>query len=71
MKLTPEQFTSLEAVMQRTVELVCIKSGMSRTCLSCSHFNEASESCTFYNPPMRPPARVIVEACPAWSENPF
>ena len=70
-KLTPEQMAGLHGVIHRTMQLVAAKSGWNRTCLSCCHFHEGTEACTFYSPPMRPPARVIVEACPAWSETPF
>jgi hypothetical protein len=70
-KLTPQEIQSLEKLMSRTVELVCQKSGIGRTCLSCAFFREGEDVCTFYAPPMRPPARVIVESCPAWSEAPF
>lgn len=70
-KLSPEQAAALLTLFQRTLQIGARNLGMNRTCLSCCHFNEAAESCTFYNPAMRPPARVIVEACPAWSEAPF
>ena len=69
-KLSPEQADSLRMILHRTMQLVAAKTGMSRTCLSCGHFNEASEQCTFYTPSMRPPARIIVEACPAWEASP-
>jgi hypothetical protein len=68
-KLTPEQSRALSQVIARTVELVVAASGWNRTCLTCAHFNEAAELCTLYQ--ARPPARVIVEACPAWAGNPF
>lgn len=70
-KLTPEQTQALMIIFQRTLQIGAQNLGMARTCLSCCHFNEAAEACTFYNPAMRPPARVIVEACPAWSGDPF
>jgi hypothetical protein len=67
-KLTPEQMASLKTLLHRTIQLVGHAAGMNRTCLSCRYFNESSEACTFYNPAIRPPARVIVEACPAWED---
>jgi hypothetical protein len=70
-KLTPEQMRGMESVLHRVVQLAAQKAGWNRTCLSCCHFDESQELCTFYKPAMRPPARVIVEACPAWAETPF
>jgi hypothetical protein len=70
-KLTPEQMRGMEAVLHRVVQIAARHAGWNHTCLSCCHFNEASEQCTYYAPPMRPPARVIVEGCPAHAETPF
>lgn len=70
-KLSPEQELALTIIFQRTLQIGAASLGMGRTCLKCCHFNEPTESCTYYTPAMRPPARVIVEGCPAWSETPF
>lgn len=70
-KLTPEQEHGLRLILDRTAGMIIESQGWHRTCLSCLHFNEATEQCTFYVPAMRPPARVIVEACPAWDGTPF
>lgn len=35
------------------------------TCLSCEHFNQQTEGCAKANG-ARPPAKVIVDGCPAW-----
>lgn len=40
-----------------------------RTCVHCLHFDERDEACTFYNPVMRPPARVIAFGCPAFEDD--
>lgn len=41
-----------------------------RTCLTCDHFKEKSETCQLYM--KRPPARVIAFGCPAYiNEIPF
>ena len=70
-KLSDEQQKALITIFQRTLQIGAANLGMNRTCLTCCHFNETQESCNYYNPPMRPPARVIVESCPAWGETPF
>lgn len=38
---------------------------LTRSCLSCDHFNEAQELCAKFN--ARPPARVIAFACTEYS----
>ncbi len=40
-----------------------------RTCPNCLHFDEAAEVCTFYNPQLRPPARVIAFGCPEFQDG--
>lgn len=74
-KITPEHTAALENFLQGTVarslEIVAYKNGWNRTCLSCEHFREGDDVCTFYTPNQRPPARVIVEGCPAWIDIPF
>lgn len=41
-----------------------------RTCVSCLHFDEPTELCKLCN--LRPPARVIANACPQYrDEIPF
>lgn len=67
-KMTPEQTAALKTLFHRMIQIAAVNTGMNRTCLSCEFFNEATEACTFYNPAIRPPARVIVEACPAWKD---
>jgi len=69
--LTPEQQQGIELILTRTVELLAKSQGWGHTCLACLHFNEAMEVCTYYRDPIRPPARVIVEGCPAWDGTPF
>ena len=70
-KLTPAQWGALQTLFHRILQLAAQNAGMNKTCLSCLHFDEEKELCTFYNPAMRPPARIIVEACLAHTETPF
>jgi hypothetical protein len=73
LKLSPEQLESLAGVFVRAGEIAARIAGWNRNCLGCVHFSEAAEHCGRWN--MRPPARVIVEACPDFLEttgkNPF
>jgi hypothetical protein len=39
-----------------------------KTCLSCKHFNEDNEGCALANG-LRPPARVIANACKEWKDK--
>jgi hypothetical protein len=39
-----------------------------KTCLTCTHFNDDTEVCALAEG-QRPPARVIVNACPAYTEE--
>lgn len=39
-----------------------------RSCLTCVHFEEATEKCHRYE--QRPPARVIAMGCPEWEQEP-
>lgn len=43
------------------------KHGVWKSCLSCDHFTEATETCRLYN--ARPPARVIAFACPSFADD--
>lgn len=43
---------------------------MTKTCLTCDHFNEPQEQCTLYK--QRPPAKIIAFGCPSYvNEVPF
>jgi hypothetical protein len=46
------------------------KARVHRTCVTCTHFDEARETCGKAEPPARPPARVIASGCPAYDEVP-
>jgi len=70
-KLTPQEHAALVDIFKRAFEIGVGKVGANKTCLSCCHFQEGADVCTFYTPAMRPPARVIVTACPAWQGEPF
>lgn len=41
------------------------------SCLTCSHFTEATELCEAATPPARPPAKIIANGCPAYDDIPF
>lgn len=41
--------------------------GLIHSCLTCEHFDEASETCHVYK--QRPPARVIAYGCPSWIDD--
>jgi hypothetical protein len=68
-KLTPQETASLETLFARVGQLVIEKQGWGKTCLDCHFFNEQTEICGKWN--ARPPARTIVEACPAFDPVPF
>ena len=70
-KITPGQMQALQTLFGRVVQLAAKQAGWDRTCLSCMHFDEARDVCVYYTTAMRPPARVIVETCPAYDELPF
>lgn len=53
----------------RSVMELIQRAKLHRSCLTCSHFTEASEGCDLAGG-QRPPARVIVNACPAYTEEP-
>ncbi len=40
------------------------------SCLECSYFDEDKELCEYCGPATRPPARVIVNGCPAFTHIP-
>lgn len=65
----PEIFSMLA----RAADLIAKRTAPIRTCLTCCHFKEspdpAQEFCGKYG--IRPPARVIVNSCPEWQNEPF
>ena len=67
--LTDVELESLTEVMARCLVAAAAKMGGGRNCLGCSHFDEPSEICGKWG--KRPPARVIVSACPSFEPLPF
>ena len=54
-------------LIDRIVDMVdCAR--LYRSCITCSHFDEPGEVCQLAG--QRPPARVIAEGCPLYSEQP-
>lgn len=44
--------------------------GTDRSCINCLQFDHASETCLLTLPkPQRPPAKIIVQGCPAWEAD--
>lgn len=68
-KLTPDQTAALMLIFQRTLQIGADNLGMNKTCLSCFYFQEGPDFCGKWN--AKPPARTIVEACPAYDPTPF
>lgn len=68
-KLTETQAEDLAELFQHTANLVIRRNGWGRNCLSCINFDEKTELCALAN--ARPPAKIIVEACPQWDNIPF
>lgn len=68
-QLSHGQQEAIATVLARTVDLVARSQGWRISCLTCCHFNEATETCLTYQ--VRPPARVLAFGCPSWQREPF
>lgn len=55
--------------MSRDAKVSELIEELKKSCLTCGHFVEKTETCSLYN--MRPPARVIAFGCPAYDFIPF
>jgi hypothetical protein len=58
-----------QAIHAAIAELI-EKSRLYRSCLTCEHFDEATELCLLNGANQRPPARVIAMGCSAYFELP-
>jgi len=58
-----------ENEVQKAIFSLLQHAQLQRSCLSCSHFTEATEGCSRANGG-RPPARIIATSCKEYTESP-
>lgn len=56
------------AFLYRSIEAMIDAARIYRSCLTCSHFTEATEGCAKAGGG-RPPARIIAAGCDQWDEK--